>query len=289
MQRKFTRHLLICINSFNSSRYVKHAFELINQVNLELNYGGVKFSILCVFGGCSSYEVCNLDNTTYVSIPQNLSDHNVYMGINYCQSLSMLPKKATCVMLHDTCVVKQGCFRKMMMKLSRLDLKGFVFAHALGLYNIGVCDVQFAIQNSNHWIGVNYLDKQTSINLEHSRGFVEIQNKKIPGLRSLSNKTLNQANSAEGVKDFNELDFHSIVPFREDGQTKTKHAVFIGSLGVYKFTHSPGSFLLPIWVNEYAPKSEEEFATLTQNVHVNQNAWVRALVPYVATKITCED
>lgn len=289
MQRKLTRHLLICINSFNTSRYVRHALELINQINLELGYGGVKYSILCVFGGCSSYEVCTLNNTTYVSIPQNLSDHNVYMGIHHCHSLSMLPKKATACMLHDTCTVKQGCFRKMMMKLSRYNLNGFVFAHALGLYNIGVCDMQFAIENSKNWIGVTHLDKETSIRLEHSRGEVEVQNNKIRGLRSFSNYTLNQANSAEGVNDFNELDFHSIVPMCEDGQTKTKHVVFIGSLGIYKFTHAPGSFLLPIWVNEYAPKSEEEFAALSNNVHIQQHGWVRALVSYVPKKITCED
>ena len=289
MQRKFTRHLIICINSFNSSRYVRYALELINQINLELGYGGVKFSILCVFGGCSTYKVCSFDKTTYVSIPQNLPDHNIYMGIHYCHSLSMLPKRATCVMLHDTSMVKQGCFRKMMMKLSRLDLSGWVFGHPLGLYNIGVCDVQFAIDNSKNWIGITHLDKETSIRLEHSRSFVEVQNKQIPGLRSFSNYTLSQANSEEGVKDINELDSHSIVPFREDGQTKTKHVVFIGALGIYKFTHAPGSFLLPIWVGPYAPKNEDEFAALSQNVHVQQNEWVRALIPYKATKICEED
>jgi len=186
-------------------------------------------------------------------------------------------------------MVKPGCFRKMMIKLSRYDLNQFVFGHALGLYNMGACDVQFAINNSKNWIGITQLDKKTSINLEHSRGFVQVENKQIPGLRSFSNHTLSQANSEQGVKDFNELDFHSIVPMREDAQTKTKHVVFIGSLGVYKFSHSPGSFLLPIWVRPYAPKSEDEFAALSQNEHVQQNEWVRALVPYVPTKITCED
>lgn len=290
MQRKFTRHLLICINSFNSSRYVRHALELINQINLELSYGGVKFSILCVFGGCSTYKVCSFDTTTYVSIPQNLSDHNIYAGINHCHTLSMLPKKATtCVMLHDTCTVKQGCFRKMMMKLSRLDLSGWVFGHTLGLYNIGACDMKFAIDNSKNWIGITHLDKETSIRLEHSRGSVEVQNKQIPGLRSFSNYTLSQANTEEGVNDLNELDFHSIVSLHEGGQTKTKHVVFIGSLGIYKFTHAPGSFLLPIWVGPYAPKNEEEFNALSNNVHIQQNEWVRALVSYVPKKIMFED
>lgn len=165
----------------------------------------------------------------------------------------------------------------------------FVFAHALGLYNIGVCDVQFAIENSKKWVGIRNLDKETSIRLEHSRGEVEIQKKKVFGLRNFTNFTLSQANSEDGVKDFNELDFHSIVAMREDTQTKTKHVVFIGSLGIYKFTHAPGSFLLPIWVGPYAPKNEEEFAALSNNVHIQQNEWVRALVPYVPAKIMCED
>ena len=271
MQRKFTRHLLICINSFNSSRYVRHALELIKQINLELGYGGVKYSILCVFGGCSNYEVCSFGHTTFVSIPQNLSDHNIYAGINHCYRnfSSMLPQNATCVILHDTCVVKPGCFRKMMMKISRIDVLGWVFAHSLGLYNIGVCDIKFAIENSKNWMGITHLDKATSITLEHSRGEVELENnKKIRGLRSYSNFTLNQANSHKGVTNFDELDFHSIVPFYENGQTKHKHVVFIGALGIYKMTHAPGSFLLPIWVNEYAPKNMNEFNALSKNPHV---------------------
>ena len=192
-------------------------------------------------------------------------------------------------MLHDTSTVKQGCFLKMMMKLSRYDLEGWVFGHALGLYNIGACDMKFAIDNSKNWICITHLDKETSIRLEHSRGEVEVQNKQISGLRRFSNYTLSQANSEEGVKDLNELDFHSIVPMCEHGQTKTKHVVFIGSLGIYKFTHAPGSFLLPIWVGPYAPKSEDEFNALSQNVHVQQNEWVRALIPYKITKICEED
>jgi hypothetical protein len=175
------------------------------------------------------------------------------------------------------------------MKLSRLNLSGWVFGHALGLYNIGVCDVQFAIDNSKNWIGITHLDKASSIRLEHSRGSIEVQNKQIPGLRRFSNYTLNQANSEEGVTDFNELDFHSIVPMCEGGQTKTKHVVFIGALGIYKFTHAPGSFLLPIWVGPYAPKNEEEFNALSNNVHIQQHEWVRTLISYVPKKIMFED
>jgi hypothetical protein len=223
----------------------------------------------------------------FVSIPQNLSDHNVYAGINFYQSI--LPKICNCVMLHDTCAVKKGCFRKMMMKIGRYDLRGWVFGHALGLYNIGICDMQFALLNSTNWIGITHLEKTDSIRLEHARCKITVQNKNIPGLRSYSNFTLQQANATTGVQDFKELDFHSIVPIREDGQTKTKHVVFIGSLGVYKFTHSPGPFLLPIWVNEFCPTTEEEFEVLSSNKHVQNNDWVRALIPYLPPKIVRED
>lgn len=287
MQRKLTRHLIICINSFNLGQYVRDALDLITQVLMELNYGGIKFSILCVFGGCSEYKVCTVGLLRYVSIPQNLSDHNIYMGIHYCHA--SLPTRATCVMLHDTCMAKQGCFRKMMMKLSRYDLNGWVFAHALGLYNIGVCDLQFAIDHSKNWIGIDHLDKQTSIRLEHSRHSIQVQSVQVPGLRSYSNKTLNMANSERGVQHFNEIDYHSIVPIRKHGETKTRHVVFIGSLGIYKFTHSPGPFLLPIWVNEYAPKSDAEYEALRDNIHVQQHEWVRALVPYSPTKLKVFD
>ena len=273
---------MICINSFNHFKYVEYALKLITQVKMELNYGGIKFSILCVFGGSSEYNHCTIDNTTYISIPQNLSDHNIYMGINYYHKI--LPQKATCVMLHDTCMVKQGCFRKMMMKLSRYDIKKeWVFAHALGLYNIGICSIQFAIEHSHNWIGIEHLDKQTSIKLEHSRESIEIQNKFVPGLRSYSNKTLNAAQN--DIHDFHEIDYHSIIPIRQMGETKTRHVVFIGSLGIYKFTHSPGSFLLPIWVPPYAPATHQEYDALSSNIHVQHNEWVRALVPYIPQKI----
>lgn len=287
MERKFTRHLIICINSFNASTYVQYALELTKNINMELNYGGIKFSILCVFGGCNKYNVCTIKNTTYLTIPQNLSDHNIYMGINYCNNLptKFFPEKATCVMLHDTCTVKQGCFRKMMMKLSRYDIKGWVFAHALGLYNIGVCDLDFAINHSKKWVGINFLDKETSIKLEHSVDTIQIQNHVVPGLRKYSNKTLNSCSS--NVKDFNELDYHSIIPLHAG--TKPRHVVFLGALGIFKFTHSPGPFLLPIWVNNYAPSSEDEYNELSSNVHVDQHKWVRALIPYSGNKIEIED
>lgn len=272
------RHLIICINSFNDSTYSKYALDLINQVKTELN-GRLTFSILCAVGGCESYNIRSLDSTTtYVDIPQNLSDHNIYLGMYYYHSLHGLPERATCVMLHDTCMVKPVCFRNKMMCLNRFDIRGWVFAHALGLYNIGVCDVHFALTHSQKWLGISHLDKATGITLEHSRGSVEVQpNRFVPGLRSYSNKTLSGADNDK--QNINDVDYHSITPIRAENG-KTRHVVFLGSLGVYKFTHSPGSFTIPIWVNEFAPKSEDEYVALSSNEHVKAHEWVRALVPF---------
>lgn len=287
MQRKLTRHLIICINSFNFHTYVQHAMKLEEQIRLELGYGGVKFSIFCVFGGCDTYNCCTVQNTTFVSIPQNLSDHNIYQAINYYSNL--LPEKATCIMLHDTCTVRQGQFRKKMLKISRYDLQegDWIFAHALGLYNIGICDVKFAIKHSKNWNGINYLDKQTSIQLEHARGHIKIGGKYVPGLRSYSNISLNATNNY--LTEIDSVDFHSIIPIRDGNTNKTRHIIYLGALGVYKFSHTPGSYLLPIWVNEFSPETQEQFDNLTRNKHVQQHEWIRALIPYVPVRITTED
>ncbi len=287
MQRKLTRHLLICINSFNKNTYVKSALKLVQQVQLELAYGGIKFSILCVFGGCDKYEFCTVQNSTFMSIPQNLSDHNIYRGIAY--HADTLPEKATCIMLHDTCQVKTGQFRKMMMKLSRFNIENeWIFAHALGLYNIGICDMNFAKKHAQNWVGIDYLDKNTSYKLEHTRETIDVAGKHVPGLRSYSNKTLNPTKNNR--HNFNDLDFHSIIPFFEEGNTNHhRHVVYLGAIGVYKFTHTPGSYLLPIWVNEFMPSTQTEYDLLSSNVHVKQNEWIRALIPYSPTFLKIDE
>ena len=54
--RKLTRHILICVNSFNSSDYVGASLSLVKSMNNELMYGGIKYTILCTYGGADAQQ-----------------------------------------------------------------------------------------------------------------------------------------------------------------------------------------------------------------------------------------
>jgi hypothetical protein len=284
--RQLTRHVLVCINSFNTSEYAGRAMSLAQQVHQELRYGGVKYTVVCAFGGCDDSRGVMIlgKRQVYSTISENLSDHNIFTALSRCQKL--LPRVATCVVLHDTCEVRPACFRRAIMRLSRLDVKGWIFAHALGLYNIGVCDLSFALQVARNWQGVTKITKEQSIQLEHTRGAVTVQEKEIPGLRCYSHYTLNAVASSTACID--EVDSHSIMPVTgQDG--RQRHVVYLGALGVYKLSHTPGPFLLPIWVGRFVPGSSTEYDALTDNPHTKSHDWVRALVPHKCPKLTTED
>lgn len=287
--RQLTRHIVICINSFNTAAYAGRALNLAQQVHQELNYGGIKYTVLCAFGGGDdSRSVMILGRRQiYTTISENLSDHNIFMAISRCPE-SMLPGVATCLVIHDTCQIRPSFFRKCVMRLSRLDIKGWIFAHALGLYNIGVCDLCFARQIAQNWSGVTSISKEESIALEHARGSVIVQGKAIPGLRCFSNRTLNAIASSDTTRLRDELDMHSIMPVLGRDETP-RHVVYLGALGVYKFSHTPGSFVLPVWVRPYAPLNSQEYDELTDNPHVTNHQWVRALIPHQSAKLTTED
>ena len=68
-----------------------------------------------------------------------------------------------------------------------------------------------------------------------------------------------------------------------------RHVVYLAALGVYKFSHTPGSFVLPVWVRPYAPLNSQEYDELTDNPHVKSHDWVRALIPHQSAKLTTED
>ena len=130
--RQLTRHIVICINSFNTSAYAGRALNLAQQVHQELNYGGIKYTVLCAFGGGDdSRSVMILGRRQiYTTISENLSDHNVFMAISV--SGKHAAAVATCLIL--TCQIRPSF---QCDAFSRLDIKGWIFAHALG-YNIGV-------------------------------------------------------------------------------------------------------------------------------------------------------
>lgn len=284
--RKLTRTIVICINSFNSSFYCKNALKLAKSVFDDLNYGGLKFLIVCVFGGCDEFRLMEVPRHYFISIPQNLSDHNAFTGVHHFKH--KFPDPSTFLFIHDTCTIKPSVFRKRVMTLSRLNIEGWIFAHALGLYNIGVCDLKFACKFAKSFEGIQKIEKCDSIKLEHDRNQgVNINGKILNGLRTFSNYTLNDVSS--GNNDIDSCDYHSITSTNFANERKQRHVVFLGKIGVFKFTFSPGSFLLPIWVNEYAPTDSSQFDALTDNVHIRHHEWVRALIPHNTQKILSED
>ena len=84
---------------------------------------------------------------------------------------------------------------------------------------------------------------------------------------------------------------HSIVRIKKNivNETKYSHVVYLGAIGVYKFYFTSTQFLLPIWVNDYAPNTEQEYNNLSNNVHTKSNEWARALIPHNFEKISVED
>lgn len=287
--KRLTRHLVVCINSFNDPFYVGEAQRLVRQIHMELSYGGIKYVVFCAFGGCPEARVESFDldgkKTIYSCTRKNLSDHNAFPCLKQAERL--LPRAATVVFLHDTCSVCPGAFRRQMVKLSRLDVQKWTFAHSLGLYNMGVCPVAEALAIADQWEPVGTLPKAASIALEHSRTGIEVEGHFVAALRSRSDESLNAVcNTSDGVDG---SDMHSITAVQLGSSPKPRHVVYMGSLGVYKFSHTPGPYLLPIWVGPYAPSSREEFDALGKNAHVKANEWVRALLPASWRLITTED
>jgi hypothetical protein len=283
--RKLTRHLLICVNSFNLSDYVKASLSLVQSMNAELMYGGIKYTILCTYGGADD-RIYNHGNVIYASHTKNLSDHNSFIGILCAQHV--LPNiPITCVFMHDSCTIKSHVFRAKMKRLSRLDINGWAFAHALGLYNIGVCDLNTALTHAMQWKPITHLDKQVSIALEHTRSTMIVETHEVKGLRALSNFTLSAVDpDTENVDDVDSQSVGAILKFG-----KRRHVVYLSSLGVFKYSHTPVTFLLPIWVGGFAPHSNDDFNALNSDPVIKQHGleWARALVPLPTNLITVED
>ena len=284
--RKLTRHLLICVNSFNASTYVRASLELVKSIHAELKYGGIKYTILCTYGG--GVDMCyKHGNIVFVSHEKNISDHNSFHGIRIAKMQNMLPEvNMTCVFIHDSCSIKPIVFRAKMKRLSRFDITGWVFAHALGLYNIGACDFDTALKQATQWVSVSHIDKLTGIKLEHNRFPMQIGDTQIYGLRCLSNFTLTGVEIESDEE--NNVDFQSIGSVLKFG--KQRHIVFLSAFGIFKYSHTPTSFLLPIWVGAFSPKSSNEFEALKSNPVIKEGLdWVMPLVPLNPRLISEED
>ncbi len=272
--------LVVAINSFNSTYYVLKALALRKEIEEELTGLSVTILIMVVFGGAQNAYCRLMDNHGFFcAIEENLSDYNVFVAVE--RFASVLPPAFTLVCLHDTCTIKRGVFGVAMRRLTETEIDGWIFAHSLGLYNLGVCDREFALTHARHFDGIVNIPKNKSIQLEHSRDTVTILaadgcTRNVPGLRSFSSTCLNGLLVADG-----NVDLHSIMPVNDDHGDR--HVVYISSFGVFKHSHTPMTYLLPILASNLCPQTQRDYKRLTrsyENGELSPHEWVRALVPF---------
>lgn len=228
------------INSFNSSAYVKAALSLLNEIDCFLTPSEISFII--VFGGASDFSCKKInENTRYLTIKENLSDNNAFVGFERAFAMGEFRENnfrdATYIYIHDTCKVGKS-FVERMNELPKP--RGWVFAHTYGLYNIGICDQNFLLKRANDFKGVSVIPKDQSIQLE--QGY-EIENSgiKIPPLSFYTCKTL----SSMTLPTIDRCDYMTL---NGTGTPENRRFVsFIGALGLYKMVGCKVSFFVPIW------------------------------------------
>jgi hypothetical protein len=114
-----------------------------------------------------------------------------------------------------------------------------------------------------------------------------VETHEVKGLRALSNFTLSGVDP--DTEDVDDVDSQSIGAILKFG--KRRHVAYLSSLGIFKYSHTPVTFLLPIWVGAFAPHSNDDFNALNAHPTIKQFGldWARALVPLHARRITVED
>tara|TARA_B110000046_G_C12792894_1_gene313841 strand:- start:59 stop:571 length:513 start_codon:yes stop_codon:yes gene_type:complete len=117
----------------------------------------------------------------------------------------------------------------------------WIFAHLYGLYNIGVCTINFALKHAADWEGVHFLPKAVGIALENGKD-VTVSGKHIKSLLSVSEYTL----ASDGC-DVSELDTVSISCTTLKNQKR--FVSYIASIGVYKTFTADSSFTVPVYTS----------------------------------------
>tara|TARA_Y100001936_G_scaffold249127_1_gene298631 strand:- start:409 stop:1209 length:801 start_codon:yes stop_codon:yes gene_type:complete len=257
---------IFLINSFNNSKYILWARELSNQIE---NFG---FQTVTVFGGGDGFYCCHLTPLkSIISITENLSDHNAFVGFEKAFSDGHFREEsyrnATYIYVHDTCKISTRNFVETINNLP--DVSGWVFAQTYGLYNIGISNQNFLLKRAKDFYGVTHIPKDKSIALEEGNTVV-IGEKQILPLIFYTQKTLAQITNS----DLDKCDFVSVSRF---GNTSNKRFVsYIGALSMYKFVGLRASYFVPIWAAAcHEIHNEKERSAMVKQF---QNLWI-PLVP----------
>jgi hypothetical protein len=256
--------------------------ERLKNSNLE-----VEFITVC--GGCPVDMRVSVENKHLISITENLSDHNVYIGFEKNKLFFSHDKykKATYIYLHDTCFLSDK-FVECMRKLTNFVFErecSWIFAQSYGLFNIGICDHSFLLQRAEDFKGLSILTKHDSIILEQGQ-YIEVENKIIYPLFYYSKYTLANmiVNEVDFENSLQNIDMYSLNGIREK-DNKPRWICYIASLGIYKSIGSTNSFHIPIWTSEtHHPKTEEELDNMKKFSVKFLNSNFVPLIPYTSTK-----
>lgn len=264
--------IVMLINTFNTKYYLDLSETLLEKMKSQLScIQNLEVTYIRVCGGCDENLLMSAENTYFIDITENLSDHNGYIGFTRYVSTFNTDKfvNATYVYLHDTCILSPR-FGKCMEKLNTFVFHKsaqWVFAHTFGLYNIGICTFQFMVHRANDFGTITHLPKHLSVHLEQGIN-LKHKNKQIPSLLNYSIYTL--AKMISTTCDDTEDNLHSMDTYSINGIQKNNDTIkwicYIASPGVYKPFTSAHTFLIPVWCkpNVY-PKNVNEFYELKKH------------------------
>lgn len=241
------------INSFNSSKYVRNAQRLSNDIESK------GFTTIIVYGGASEFACLQLtDKKWVISIKENLSDNNAFSGFEQAFSIGHFRENnfrhATYIYVHDTCQISDN----LVERVNKIpNVSGWIFAHIYGLYNIGVCDQMFLLTRANDLKGIVHIPKDQSISLEQGES-IHIEGIEIRPLIHYSKRTLTTV-----ITDtFSNCDFMSLNSFGKSSNSK-RFVTYIGSLGIYKFVGSHVSYFVPIWASPaHEVRTQDDYDTM---------------------------
>ena len=266
------------INSFNNSKYVRSAQSLTEDISSK------GFVCITVYGGGSTFSCLQISERKWViSIQENLSDNNAFLGFEKAFFVGNFRENefrdATYIYIHDTCQTS-GSFVDRINELPAV--KGWIFAHIYGLYNIGICDQMFLLTRGNDFKGITSIPKDKSIALEQGQ-VVFIGGVEIMPLLHYSRHTL-----AEVITDqISSCDFMSLNAFGTSSDSK-RYVTFIGSLGIYKFVGSRVSYFVPIWASPgHEVRSQKDYDAMKESfsqitLSIPDNSVLGSINPWIA-------
>lgn len=247
---------VILINSFNSAKYATASIDLATQIN------NIGYTTIIVYGGACLFTCSELiRNFWCISIPENLSDNNAFVGFERAFKMGFFRencfREATYILIHDTCKISPN-FQQRLNDLPAVN--GWVFAHSYGLYNIGICDQRFLLTRARDFEQITFLPKDKSIALEQGVT-VNADGVDIPPLLKYSSRTLSKYMEPS----MENCDSMSLNAFGASDDSR-RYVSYLGSLGIFKFVGSKVTYFIPIWAtNAHEVKTNQDFEKMKRS------------------------